>query len=245
MQKVLSQDRPKHSDANVATELPLRAISQRAAYVSFGAAAFFLVLLAVLHVVKPEFEPSWRFVSEYAIGRHGWIMVLAFMSLAVSCTALVPAIRSQIETTGGRIGLILLLVVAVSLIVAGIFVADPITAGQDQLTTHGNLHGLAASVGIPGLPIAALLISRSLSRNPAWSAARLIVRLTAHLTWISVLLMSVSMFVLLNKSQGKFGPDVLIGWPNRLVVLSYCAWLMVVSWHSSRLSLKSSRDVRA
>ena len=238
MQKVLSQDRPKHSDSNVAAELTLRATSQRAAYVSFGTAAFFLVLLAVLHVVKPEFDPSWRFVSEYAIGRHGWIMVLAFISLAISCIALVPAIRSQIETTGGRIGLILLLVVAVALIVAGIFVADPITAGQDQLTTHGNLHGLAASIGIPGLPIAAVLISRSLSRNLAWSEARLILRLTAHLTWISVLLMSLSMFLMLSEAQGKFGPNVLIGWPNRLVVLSYCAWLMTVSWHSSRLSRK-------
>lgn len=238
MQKVLSQDRLKLGESNAAAEPPLQAISQRAAYVSFGAAALFLVLLAVLHIVKPEFDPSWRFVSEYAIGRHGWIMMLAFTSLALSCIALVPAIRSQIETTGGRIGLILLLVVAVALIVAGIFVADPITAGQDQLTTHGKFHGLAASIGIPGLPLAAVLISRSLSRNKAWSAARLILRLTAHLTWVSVLLMSVSMFLMLSKAQGTFGPDVLIGWPNRLVVLSYCAWLMTVSWHSSRLSCK-------
>jgi hypothetical protein len=198
----------------------------------------FLVLLAVLHIVKPEFDPSWRFVSEYAIGNHGWIMVVAFVSLALSCIALIPAIRSHIETTGGKIGLILLLVVAVALIVAGIFVADPITASKDQLTTHGSLHGLAATIGIPGLPVAAVLISRSLLRNNAWSSARLILRLTAHLTWISVLLMFVSMFVMLSQSQGKFGPDVLIGWPNRLVVLSYCAWLMAVSWHSSRLSRK-------
>lgn len=206
-----------------------------AARLSFAAAAIFLVLLAALHVIKPEFDPSWRFVSEYSIGRHGWIMVLAFSSLALSCVASVIAIRSQVATTGGRIGLALLLVVAASLVAAGLFEADPVTASKDELTRHGNLHGLAAMVGIPGLPISAVLISRSLVRKPAWSSARRLLLWTAHLTWISVVLMFASMFIMLGQTAGKFGPDVLIGWPNRLVVLSYSAWLMVVAWRADRL----------
>jgi len=54
---------------------------------------------------------------------------------------------------------------------AGIFAGDPITAKPDELTTHGTLYGLAAMVGITGLPIAAVLISRSLVRNQSWSSA--------------------------------------------------------------------------
>ncbi len=74
MQKVLSKDGIGLGDTNTTTSKPLTAISQRAANVSFAAAAIFLLLLAALHVIKPEFDPSWRFVSEYAIGRHGWII---------------------------------------------------------------------------------------------------------------------------------------------------------------------------
>jgi hypothetical protein len=235
MQEVLSKDGTSRREGITITAEPVTAISQRAAKVSFAAAAIFLVLLAALHVLKPEFEPSWRFVSEYAIGRHGWIMTVAFLFLALSCLATVIAIRSQVETIGGKIGLALLLVVAASLAVAGIFVADPITTTKDQLTTHGSLHGFAAMVGIPGLPIAAVLISRTLIRNQAWSSIRRLLLWTAHLTWISVLLMFVSMFIMLGQTQGKFGPEVLIGWPNRLVVLAYCVWLMVVAWHASKL----------
>jgi hypothetical protein len=237
MQKVLSRDGISFRDT--ITAKPVTAISQRAAYVSFAAAAIFLVLLVILHIVKPEFDPSWRFVSEYAIGRHGWIMVLAFLFLALSCLASVIAIRSQIESTGGKIGLALLLVVAASLVAAGVFVADPITASSNELTTHGNLHGLAATVGIPGFPIAAVLLSRSLLRKQVWSSARRLLLWTARLTWISVLVMFVSMFIMLGQTQGKFGPEVLIGWPNRLVVLSYCAWLMVVAWRASNLSQRA------
>jgi hypothetical protein len=33
---------------------------------------------AVLHFREPEFGPLWRMISEYEIGRNGWMMGLAF-----------------------------------------------------------------------------------------------------------------------------------------------------------------------
>jgi hypothetical protein len=53
----------------------LTAISRTAARLSFAAAATFLVLLAALHFIKPELDPSWRMVSEYEIGRYGWVIL--------------------------------------------------------------------------------------------------------------------------------------------------------------------------
>jgi hypothetical protein len=64
------------------------AISLPAGRVSFGAAGAFLVLLAILHVIKPELEPSWHPASEYAIGDYGWVMMIAIFSMALSCLAL-------------------------------------------------------------------------------------------------------------------------------------------------------------
>jgi hypothetical protein len=26
-------------------------------------------------MLKPEIDPAWRFISEYSIGHHGWMMV--------------------------------------------------------------------------------------------------------------------------------------------------------------------------
>jgi hypothetical protein len=220
---------------NKITTKPLTAFSEAAAKLSFAAAALFLVLLAALHFIKPEFDPSWRFISEYEIGRYGWVMQGAFISQAISCVALFVAIQSQVRTMGGRIGLALLLLSATGLTIAAIGVADPITATKDQLTAHGNLHGLGATLGIPSLPIAAVLISLSLGRNQAWLAARRSPLWAAHLTWISVLVMFVTLLVLLPQNGGKFGPHVIIGWPNRLVVLTYCGWLMLVAWHAIKL----------
>jgi hypothetical protein len=217
MQVVTSTD-------GTATTKALKARSRTAARVSFAAAATSLVLLAVLHVISPELDPSWRMVSEYALGDYGWVLALMFLSMAVSCVALFFAIKSQIRTIGGKIGLGFLLATAVGLAMAAMFDAK-----------H-ELHGLSAMIGIPSLPIAAMLISVSLVRNQAWSSARWLFLWAANFTWMSLVLMLATLFIGLSQSGGQFGPDVPIGWPNRLLILTYAGWLMVGAWRAAQLS---------
>ncbi|GCE28568.1 hypothetical protein KDA_40520 [Dictyobacter alpinus] len=226
----------------MATDITLtsmRTTSRLIARLSFAAASVSLVLLAALHLLKPEFDPSWRMVSEYSIGNYGWVMQLVFLTMALSCVTCFIAIRSYIRTLGGYIGLAILLVTAAALAAAAIFTIDPITASKDSLTTHGNLHALASIIGVPGLPLAALLVSRSLARHPAWSSARRVLFWATSLTWISLLLMLVIVAVMLPMA-GKFGPNVWIGWPNRLVMVAYSGWLMIVAWHTVWLSKQRS-----
>ena len=110
----------------------------RAARISLLGAAAVALLLLLLHAVKPEFHPSWRFISEYAIGANGWIMMLAFFVWAASLAALFVALRGQLRSRAARIGNYLLLVVALSLVVAGLFAADPITTKPGETTPGGN-----------------------------------------------------------------------------------------------------------
>jgi hypothetical protein len=205
------------------------------AAISLGAITVFLWLIGVLHVIKPEFDPSWRFLSEYSIGTHGWVMMLAFFTWALSCFALSVSLREDAVSFAGRLGRVVLVVVAVSQIAAGLFAQDPVTAKPDELTTHGALHAVASLIGIPGIPIAALLISLSLTHNnPAWFTRRRVMMATAHLTWLSLVAMFVYLAVAVP-AAGGFGPGVQAGWMNRLVVLTYCAWQIVTSYSSYRI----------
>jgi hypothetical protein len=206
------------------TAKPVTAISLTTARLSIAAAAAALVFLAALHVLSPELDPSWRMVSEYAMGNYGWVLALMFLTWALSCVALFVAIRSHIRSVGGKIGLAFLLAAALGMSMAAIF------------DVNHDLHGLAAMIGMPSLPIAAMLISVSLVRNPAWSAARRTLLWTANLTWISLVLMFATVFIGLSLSGGEFGPGVPAGWPNRLLVLAYCAWLIAVAWLADRLA---------
>jgi len=209
--------------SNSTTATPVVASSRIAARLSFAAAALSLVLLAALHVLSPEFDPSWRMVSEYASGDYGWVLALMFLSMAGSSVALFFAIKSQIRTIAGKIGLVFLLAAAVGLAMAAMF------------DWKHNLHGLASMIGVPSLSIAPMLISVSLVRNQAWSSTRQLFLWSANLTWMSLVLMIATMFIGLSQSGGEFGPDVPIGWPNRLLMLAYGGWLMIVAWRAAQL----------
>jgi hypothetical protein len=188
-----------------------------AAHISLASGVATIVLLAALHLLSPEFDPSWRMVSEYAFGDYGWVLSLMFLTWALSCIALFFAIQSQIHTVGGKIGLGFLLVSAVGTGMAAFF------------DISHSLHGLAFMTGIPSFLVAALLISLSLIRNPSWISRRRSLLWASILPWVSIVLMVAMMFIGLSQSGGEFGPGVLIGWPNRLVVLAYCGWLMVAA----------------
>lgn len=211
---------------------PVAGSSQRAARVSLSAAALFLVLLSFLHVIKPELDPSWHFISEYAIGDHGWIMVVAFLSLALSCAALFVSIRRDVRTSGGKVGLGFLLAGATGLFIAAVFTSDPITASENGATTHGTLHGVGNVIGTLAIPIAAVLLTRSLRRNPGWSPARRPLLWAAGIALTGFLVFELSFAVMVPGHE--LGPDVRIGWPNRFLIVSYSVWLLVVAGLATR-----------
>ena len=219
---------------------PVTAISLTAARSTIAATVTFLILYIVLHAIEPEVDPTWNTTSEYAIGRHGWIMVIAFLAQAFSYAALFVAIKSQLRTIPGRIGLGLLLVGAVAMTIGGTFVADPITTPQDALSTRGTIHGIGAGLGMLAIPLAALIISGSLARkNRAWSRARRPLLWTAGLS-VASLVGFFAVNAAMLPSDGTYGPDVLIGVPDRLMQLANSAWLITIAWWAIRLRSQKS-----
>ena len=210
------------------TVKPVNSISQSATRAALTSAALFLVLLASLHILKPEVDPSWRFISEYSIGRHGWIMSLAFLSLAASCIATVIALWSQLGI-GGRIGAGFLLIGAIGLTLAGLFTTDPITTPLEAQSTSSQLHGLGAVLG-DGVAIGATIITLGLIRNKSWRAARWWLIGLLAVIWIVYAWLILSM-----PADGQFGPGVTIGWPSRLLIVSYCLWILTAAWQALRL----------
>ncbi|MES2006047.1 MAG: DUF998 domain-containing protein [Bacteroidota bacterium] len=198
----------------------------KGAILSAGLCLFILVLM---HFLKPDYDPTWHFVSEYAIGDYGWVMQLGFFCWSASCFFVYTAIRKEIKSASGKLGLFILFIVGFALIGGGLFIMDPLTTARNEVTGHGNLHGLSGTIGIPGQAIAALLISISLVRNEKWKPAKKSILWAMVFMWVSLVIMFVTIGVMLGKAGGKFGPDVWVGWPNRLLILAYCNWLIVVA----------------
>jgi hypothetical protein len=216
---------------NNITTKALTSLSETAAGISFAAAALFFILFAALHFLEPEFDPSWRFISEYELGQYGWIMAIAFLSLMVSSASLFVAIRTQIRTVGGSVGLFFLLVSSVGFGLAAIFTTDPITA--TTATAHGMVHNTAAILG-GNISGAAYLLGWSLARNRAWASSR------RALLWITGLgftgnVAALWMQALVAQAHAKFGPQVLVGWPNRVLIVAFAGWMLALAWRVLQL----------
>jgi hypothetical protein len=201
-----------------------------AAKLAFWTAIATIGLLAVLHFLSPEFDPSWRMVSEYALGQFAWVLSLMFISWGISSWSLATTLRTQVKTLAGKIGLGFLILAGIGQAMASIFDV------KDE-----TMHGVAALIGIPSLPIAAMLISYSLKRNTEWTSRRKAILLTANLTWISWLLMTGAVIIMMNgfKEAGvptgqpvEQLPDGVIaftGWTNRILIILYCLWTITVA----------------
>lgn len=185
--------------------------------------------LAILHLVSPEFQPSWRMVSEYANGRFAWLLTLVFLAWAISSFALVAAMWPLSASTLGQVGLLFLVLAGVGQTMGGLF------------DINHRLHSPAAMIGIPSLCLAAVLVTSALARRagidapPAWSA---------HLPWISFALMLGTLALFFSSLQaagvdmsGRSGPlealpagvSGFVGWANRLLFAATYLWVVLAS----------------
>ena len=152
---------------------------------TIASAAMSLLSLIVLHFVSPEFKPSWRMISEYAMGKHKGVLTMFFFCWGLSSMFLSLLLWNKVTTTWGTVGVILLFISSIGEIMGGLF---------DVNHKH---HGLAFLLGIPTLPAAALLIGYDLIRIPGMEENASSIVLSSHAPWISLIAMGASMAIMI------------------------------------------------
>ena len=195
-----------------------------AARVSLATATLFSAILVAMHVLRPDLDPSWRFISEYELGPFGGLMRVAFFVLAASCASLCIAVFPYSRTVRGSLGMLLLMVPCGGMVLAGIYLPDK----------QNKLHEIGAM--LDNVPFAAILLNWNLYRQPSWSSAKAMLVWTAGIPLLGLAIFIGSLALMLPSNGGQPGPTVLAGWPNRFFVLAHLAWLVPIAWHSLTVS---------
>jgi hypothetical protein len=180
-------------------------------------------------------------ISEYEIGRFGWMMRLAFFCWGASVLALLITIWPYLQPISGTISRWWCILIVIALFGAGIFKTNPITGATPNRTN--TIHTICGAIVILTFPIAATLAVNSLLHNPLWSASQGLLIFGTVLTWIGVVAYFASIIIsgiinpstVRNSSAEKYGPHVLQGWPNRFMVVTYMVWLIIVAATALRL----------
>ena len=212
----------------------MTSLASIAPMVALGAIAASALALVALHIVSPEFQPSWRMVSEYANGKHGWLLAVVFLAWALGSLALLVALWPLASGGLAVAGLVLLAVAALGQTMGGLF------------DINHKLHGTAAMIGIPALAAACVVLQIAMARVPGLAVPPFWV---AHLTWISFALMIGAFFLFFTalKAAGidptaQSGPLAelpagvtgYLGWANRLIFVGSYLWVGWMAWALAR-----------
>jgi len=194
--------------------------------------ALSLLSLLALHFVSPEYQPAWRMISEYALGKHKWLITSFFYLWGVSSLFLSLLLWNVVTTGWGQVGVALLFLSAIGEIMGGLF------------DVQHKWHGLAFGLGVPSLPIAALLIGYNLIGTESWRTFNKTIMISSYATWLSLIMMAVAMGVMFAgfKKAGIVmdqhtpppekvpeGVIALGGYANRVLVLCYVGWLILIA----------------
>lgn len=167
-------------------------------------------------------------ISRYALGPYGWLMALCFAAWAAGSAFLFVALASGPSSSLDRVGQILLLAASIGLAMAARFPMDPVGTQRRDMSFSGRMHGIAFLVGVPALVLTATVLSLSLAGRGSHPAMPLLL-LTATI-WLSLIAM-IGIGAMVGPDHGP-NPQVpwIFGWVNRLVMVAYSFWMIVVAW---------------
>jgi hypothetical protein len=192
-----------------------------------------LLSLLALHFTSPEFQPSWRMISEYALGKYKGVLTIFFFAWGLGSILCALLLWNNISGIWATLGVMMVLVTGIGAIAGGLF------------DVKHKLHGLAFGLGVPFLPIGALLIAYHLIQKVNWLNYKQALLVSSHAIWISLLLMAISMMLIFSgfkKAGYPMGPDVeppkelpkgvigINGYMNRLLVLCYILWNITIAF---------------
>lgn len=199
-------------------------------YARFAFAAtlfFFAVMFLAFSFIQPELNPLYRFGSEYAVGRMGWLMKLSFFvwgtGLFSFAIAMVIGLDSAARST---VAVVLFMLAGNGIFLSGVFDSDlqvlnanppPLWIEAPPSFEH-KLHVVAGLVAFFSILPGAGLVSRRL---------RIAGRLSGTCKWLRPLSwLLTAAFVLL---VAVFMPLGLAGLGQRIFLLMVFAWMLIAA----------------
>jgi hypothetical membrane protein len=173
-------------------------------------AAYYVVVVGALHILEPEYDPRYRFMSEYVWGAYGWLMTTTFFVLGLAAFTVAAGLREAHRSgRSASLGFGLLAVGALFVCLAGVF--------KDFIP-----HLAASVVAIPSLVMAVLLLSWSFRQSAEW-----------HTIHRPTLLIAVGMCAAFLAAHTHFGMPGLL---QRGFLTLFLLWLLVVAHHLVRVT---------
>jgi FtsH-binding integral membrane protein len=179
-----------------------------------------LVLMVALHLLRPDYNPWRKFVSEYLVGRFGYLGTVAVGILAATYLLLLAGLRLTVRPSGFRTAACALLgVMIISLCACAVFPIDvlPPDGRLPRFTQAAIIHIAASAALFVSLNGLLWTLPGAYLRDEKWGSFSRVTRLLAYLTLATFAGLILAPFYLRGMAQRTMG-------------LPIFTWLLLTGW---------------
>ncbi len=186
-----------------------------ASYVTVFSVIYYASANALLHVLRTDYDPGYRYLSEYVVGPYGTLMTSTFFVLSIGSLALAFGLwRSVSSKLRFLPGLLLWLTWACAVFLAGICPGDLQESPQTRI---GQIHDQMGMIAFPSASLALPLLSIPMRWEQSW---RSVWRVALALS-----LVAVACFFAMDWLAGIR----LAGLAQRMFLATALAWMFILS----------------
>jgi len=144
-----------------------------ASYVTILSVIYYVSVIALLHILRTDYDPGYRYLSEYVVGPYGALMTSTFFDLSVGSLALSLGLWRTVSSKLRFLpGLLLWLTWACAVFLAGIYPGDLQGSPQTRIGQIHNQMGMVAfSSASLALPLLTLPLWWEYKWRPVWRVA--------------------------------------------------------------------------
>jgi hypothetical membrane protein len=204
-------------------------IRKIAALAGMIAPVLFVAVFTIEGWLRPAYSPLTMYVSELSLGPHGWVQITNFILTGFLLLLFAIGVRAEFkEDAASRLGPMLLIVSALSLLLSGPFVMDPSYIPRDHWTWHGTLHQLIGALGFFTMaPVIGFIFWRRFREEKQWQSLSL-------WTMAAILVIVVAIILLRMVPIPPDAPNIFTpyaGLIQRTALISYMAWIFIFALH--------------
>jgi hypothetical protein len=199
-------------------------LSMIAAYIALSSIIYYASAIILLHILRTDFDPKYRYLSEYVNGPYGALMMSTFFVLSLGSLALLVGLwRSVSSKIRFAPGMLLWLAWACAVFFAGLYPSD---LQESPGTWNGHIHNEMGMIAFPCAMLALPLLSVPLRWDNRWRSV-----------WVPAVLLSLPVIISFF-ALDPLGEMHLAGLDQRIFLGVTLIWM----WVLCRKTLSISRQ---
>jgi hypothetical protein len=203
-------------------------LNTMAGYLTLSSVIYYATAIILLHVLRTDFDPKYRYLSEYVNGPYGTLMTSTFFVLSLGSLALLFGLwRSVSSKIRFAPGMLFWFAWACAVFLAGVYPSD---LQESPTTWNGHIHNQMGMIAFPCAALALPLLSLPLRWDKKWQSV-----------WASTVLLSLPVIISFF-ALDRLGDMRLAGLDQRIFLGLTLIWMGVLG--SKLLAIETQRQSR-